>query len=186
MPLKDVHFLPSFKFSLLSFYFQPVRFKLNHGVYKKTQEREFSLWVGDIDKEVGEDELYRAFSGRYTSIRTARSEFIVLLISCVIYFLFQEAVSCFQNACYRLAKNSIFSISMCSWFSHWSVARPMGIERGIDYLAAFSRACFYVLMAICTFHLRISLFFLMETGKTILRLYFHAWCRWRQKDGRIW
>ncbi len=52
-----------------------MRFKLNHGVYKKTQEREYSLWVGDIDKEVGEDELYRAFSGRYNSIRTARSKF---------------------------------------------------------------------------------------------------------------
>ncbi|CAG0919346.1 unnamed protein product, partial [Notodromas monacha] len=50
----------------------PVRFKLNHGVYKKTAEKEFSLWVGDIDKEVGEDELFRAFVARYTSIRTAR------------------------------------------------------------------------------------------------------------------
>jgi len=51
----------------------PVRFMLNHSNANKTnQEREYSLWVGDLDMSVNDEELYKAFATRYNTIRAAR------------------------------------------------------------------------------------------------------------------
>lgn len=53
----------------------PVRFRLNHaggGATRPSQDKEYSLWVGDLTPEVDDYTLYRAFSTRYPSIRTAK------------------------------------------------------------------------------------------------------------------
>jgi len=51
----------------------PTRFKLNHSSTRgATQEKEFSLWVGDLTPDVDDFALYKAFGSRYNSIKTAK------------------------------------------------------------------------------------------------------------------
>jgi len=53
----------------------PVRFRLNHaggGATRPSQDKEYSLWVGDLTPEVDDYTLYKAFAARYPSIRTAK------------------------------------------------------------------------------------------------------------------
>ncbi|XP_071443806.1 tRNA selenocysteine 1-associated protein 1 isoform X2 [Hetaerina americana] len=52
----------------------PVRFKLNHAstTGRPPQDREFSLWVGDLSSDVDDYTLYRTFAAKYPSIRTAK------------------------------------------------------------------------------------------------------------------
>lgn len=52
-----------------------VRFRLNSASnsYKLPgNEREFSVWVGDLSSDVDDYQLYKAFSSKYTSIKTAK------------------------------------------------------------------------------------------------------------------
>lgn len=52
-----------------------VRFRLNSASnsYKILgNEREFSVWVGDLSSDVDEYQLYKVFSAKYTSIKTAK------------------------------------------------------------------------------------------------------------------
>lgn len=52
-----------------------VRFRLNAASNSnKTvgSEREYSVWVGDLSSEVDDYNLYRVFSNRYSSIKTAK------------------------------------------------------------------------------------------------------------------
>lgn len=52
-----------------------VRFRLNSASnsYKMPgNEREFSVWVGDLSSDVDDYQLYKAFSTKYTSIKTAK------------------------------------------------------------------------------------------------------------------
>lgn len=51
-----------------------VRFRLNSASNsnKVSYEREYSVWVGDLSSDVDDYSLYRAFSTRYTSIKTAK------------------------------------------------------------------------------------------------------------------
>ncbi|XP_075152382.1 tRNA Selenocysteine associated protein [Haematobia irritans] len=52
-----------------------VRFRLNSASnsYKMPgNEREFSVWVGDLSSDVDDYQLYKAFSSKYTSIKTAK------------------------------------------------------------------------------------------------------------------
>lgn len=52
-----------------------VRFRLNSASnsYKIFgNEREFSVWVGDLSSDVDEYQLYKVFSAKYTSIKTAK------------------------------------------------------------------------------------------------------------------
>ena len=56
--------------------FQPVRFQLNHASAKQSgtqyTEREYSVWVSDLPKEVTEEEFRQAFSSRFASLKTAK------------------------------------------------------------------------------------------------------------------
>lgn len=48
---------------------------LNHSnANKNSQEREYSLWVGDLDMSVDDAQLYKAFATRYNTVRAARGE----------------------------------------------------------------------------------------------------------------
>lgn len=52
-----------------------VRFRLNSASNQSKlpgNEREFSVWVGDLSSDVDDYSLYRIFSGKYTSIKTAK------------------------------------------------------------------------------------------------------------------
>uniref|UniRef100_A0A6B2EH28 tRNA selenocysteine-associated protein 1 n=1 Tax=Phlebotomus kandelakii TaxID=1109342 RepID=A0A6B2EH28_9DIPT len=53
-----------------------VRFRLNSASNQSkaigAMEREFSVWVGDLSSDVDDYNLYRAFSNKYTSIKTAK------------------------------------------------------------------------------------------------------------------
>lgn len=52
-----------------------VRFRLNSASNSNKlpgNEREFSVWVGDLSSDVDDYSLYRAFSAKYTSIKTAK------------------------------------------------------------------------------------------------------------------
>lgn len=52
-----------------------VRFRLNSASNSNKlpgNEREYSVWVGDLSSEVDDYSLYRAFSSRYSSIKTAK------------------------------------------------------------------------------------------------------------------
>ncbi|XP_030383077.1 tRNA selenocysteine 1-associated protein 1 [Scaptodrosophila lebanonensis] len=52
-----------------------VRFRLNSASnsYKMPgSEREFSVWVGDLSSDVDDYQLYKVFSSKYTSIKTAK------------------------------------------------------------------------------------------------------------------
>lgn len=52
-----------------------VRFRLNSASNSNKlpgNEREFSVWVGDLSSEVDDYSLYRAFSNKYSSIKTAK------------------------------------------------------------------------------------------------------------------
>lgn len=53
-----------------------VRFRLNNATNNTSRvqagEREYSVWVGDLSSEVDDYNLYRVFSTKYTSIRTAK------------------------------------------------------------------------------------------------------------------
>jgi len=53
----------------------PTRFRLNnatsHGKINMN-DREFSLWVGDLSPDVDDYQLYKAFASRYESIRAAK------------------------------------------------------------------------------------------------------------------
>lgn len=52
-----------------------VRFRLNAASNSNKNvsgEREYSVWVGDLSSEVDDYNLYRVFSNRYSSIKTAK------------------------------------------------------------------------------------------------------------------
>uniref|UniRef100_A0A336LHD8 tRNA selenocysteine-associated protein 1 n=1 Tax=Culicoides sonorensis TaxID=179676 RepID=A0A336LHD8_CULSO len=51
-----------------------VRFRLNNASnnVRAGTEREFSVWVGDLTSDVDDYNLYRVFSAKYTSIKTAK------------------------------------------------------------------------------------------------------------------
>lgn len=53
-----------------------VRFRLNNATNNAskapTTEREYSVWVGDLSSDVDDYNLYRLFSTKYTSIKTAK------------------------------------------------------------------------------------------------------------------
>jgi RNA recognition motif. (a.k.a. RRM, RBD, or RNP domain) len=53
-----------------------IRFRLNNATNSQTKtllaDREFSVWVGDLSSDVDDYNLYRIFSSKYTSIRTAK------------------------------------------------------------------------------------------------------------------
>ena len=53
-----------------------VRFRLNSATNNQNKallaEREFSVWVGDLSSDVDDYNLYRVFSAKYTSIKTAK------------------------------------------------------------------------------------------------------------------
>lgn len=53
-----------------------VRFRLNSATTSQNkaflQDREFSVWVGDLSSDVDDYNLYRIFSAKYTSIKTAK------------------------------------------------------------------------------------------------------------------
>lgn len=54
-----------------------VRFRLNSASNSNKlpgNEREFSVWVGDLSSDVDDYSLYRAFSAKYTSIKTAKGK----------------------------------------------------------------------------------------------------------------
>lgn len=56
--------------------FPVVRFRLNTASREARanmqQEREFSVWVGDLSPEVDDYSLYRVFAAKYSSIKTAK------------------------------------------------------------------------------------------------------------------
>ncbi|XP_068620366.1 tRNA selenocysteine 1-associated protein 1 [Battus philenor] len=56
--------------------FPVVRFRLNTASREARsnmqQEREFSVWVGDLSPEVDDYSLYRVFASKYSSIKTAK------------------------------------------------------------------------------------------------------------------
>ncbi|XP_058451574.1 tRNA selenocysteine 1-associated protein 1 [Malaya genurostris] len=53
-----------------------VRFRLNSATNNQNKallaDREFSVWVGDLSSDVDDYSLYRVFSAKYTSIKTAK------------------------------------------------------------------------------------------------------------------
>lgn len=53
-----------------------VRFRLNSATTSQNKallvDREFSVWVGDLSSDVDDYNLYRIFSAKYTSIKTAK------------------------------------------------------------------------------------------------------------------
>lgn len=53
-----------------------VRFKLNSATTSQNKallaDREFSVWVGDLSSDVDDYNLYRVFSAKYQSIKTAK------------------------------------------------------------------------------------------------------------------
>lgn len=51
-----------------------VRFRLNNASnsIRAGGDREFSVWVGDLTSDVDDYNLYRVFSAKYTSIKTAK------------------------------------------------------------------------------------------------------------------
>jgi len=50
-----------------------VRFKLNHNSTRLMPgEKDFSIWVGDLTPDVDDLQLYRFFSNRYQSIKSAK------------------------------------------------------------------------------------------------------------------
>lgn len=53
-----------------------VRFRLNNATQSTTKlvanDREFSVWVGDLSSDVDDYSLYRVFSAKYSSIKTAK------------------------------------------------------------------------------------------------------------------
>ncbi|XP_076044446.1 tRNA selenocysteine 1-associated protein 1-like isoform X2 [Oratosquilla oratoria] len=52
---------------------KPIRFKLNHSSTRgSTQDREYSLWVGDLTPDVDDFALYKTFGTRYNTIKTAK------------------------------------------------------------------------------------------------------------------
>lgn len=54
-----------------------VRFRLNSASNSNKlpgNEREFSVWVGDLSSDVDDYSLYRSFSTKYTSIKTAKGK----------------------------------------------------------------------------------------------------------------
>ncbi|GBP64147.1 tRNA selenocysteine 1-associated protein 1 [Eumeta japonica] len=56
--------------------FPVVRFRLNTASREARanmqQEREFSVWVGDLSPDVDDYSLYRVFASKYSSIKTAK------------------------------------------------------------------------------------------------------------------
>jgi hypothetical protein len=57
---------------------QPVRFRLNTASNQGKvlmNEREFSLWVGDLSPEVDDYTLYKTFAARYQSIKAAKGKY---------------------------------------------------------------------------------------------------------------
>lgn len=56
--------------------FPVVRFRLNTASREARnnmqQEREFSVWVGDLSPDVDDYSLYRVFAAKYNSIKTAK------------------------------------------------------------------------------------------------------------------
>lgn len=63
-----------------------VRFRLNNAsnTGRSLIDREFSVWVGDLSPDVDDYNLYRVFSSKYNTIKTAKGKYLFLLI---LYFL---------------------------------------------------------------------------------------------------
>lgn len=55
-----------------------VRFRLNNASNSTSRgamgDREFSVWVGDLTSDVDDYNLYRVFSAKYSSIKTAKGK----------------------------------------------------------------------------------------------------------------
>lgn len=64
--------------------FPVVRFRLNTASREARanmqQEREFSVWVGDLSPEVDDYSLYRVFASKYSSIKTAKGTHRIKII----------------------------------------------------------------------------------------------------------
>lgn len=62
--------------------FPVVRFRLNTASREARanmqQEREFSVWVGDLSPDVDDYSLYRVFAAKYSSIKTAKGIYYLL------------------------------------------------------------------------------------------------------------
>ena len=53
----------------------PARFKLNHNSTRLMPgEKDYSIWVGDLTSDVDDLQLYRFFSNRYQSIKSAKGK----------------------------------------------------------------------------------------------------------------
>lgn len=61
-----------------------VRFRLNNAsnTGRSLIDREFSVWVGDLSPDVDDYNLYRVFSSKYNTIKTAKGKFTCLLLFC--------------------------------------------------------------------------------------------------------
>ncbi len=54
---------------------QPVRFKLNHNSTRLMPgEKDYSIWVGDLTPDVDDLALYKFFSARFQSVKSAKGE----------------------------------------------------------------------------------------------------------------
>ncbi len=55
--------------------FQPVRFKLNHNSTRLMPgEKDHSIWVGDLSPDVDDLQLYKFFSARFQTVKSAKGE----------------------------------------------------------------------------------------------------------------
>lgn len=62
--------------------FQAVRFRLNTASNQgkiMMNEREFSLWVGDLSPEVDDYTLFKCFAAKYQSIKAAKGKSIFII-----------------------------------------------------------------------------------------------------------
>ena len=61
-----------------------MRFKLNHSSTRgNTNDKEYSLWVGDLTPDVDDFALYKTFGTRYNSIKTAKGIYFLWFIDIV-------------------------------------------------------------------------------------------------------
>jgi len=59
-----------------------VRFRLNNAsnnANRQFVDREFSVWVGDLSPDVDDYNLYRVFSSKYNTIKTAKGRLVFFI-----------------------------------------------------------------------------------------------------------
>ena len=60
-------------YSICTFALQPVRFKLNHQSTRLMPgEKDHSVWVGDLTPDVDDLSLFKFFSARFQSVKSAK------------------------------------------------------------------------------------------------------------------